>query len=71
MEPYEFIHYSGNCHLYDDHYEQAREQLTRMPYPFPKLKIVKKRESIQDYQVTDFVIENYQHHSVLKGAMRA
>jgi thymidylate synthase len=71
LEPYEFIHYSGNCHLYDDHYEQAREQLTRTPYPFPKLKIVEKRESIQDYQVTDFVIENYQHHSVLKGAMRA
>lgn len=71
LEPYEFIHYSGNCHLYDDHYEQAREQLTRTPYPFPKLKIVKKRESIQDYQVADFVIENYQHHSVLKGAMRA
>lgn len=71
LEPYEFIHYSGNCHLYDDHYEQAREQLTRTPYPFPKLKIVKKRESIQDYQVSDFVIENYQHHSVLKGAMRA
>jgi len=71
LEPYEFIHYSGNCHLYDDHYEQAREQLTQKPYPFPKLKIVKKRESIQDYQVADFVIENYQHHSVLKGAMRA
>lgn len=71
LEPYEFIHYSGNCHLYDDHYEQAREQLTRTPYPFPKLKIVKKRESIHDYQVADFVIENYQHHSVLKGAMRA
>jgi len=71
LEPYEFIHYSGNCHIYDDHIDQVKEQLTRTPYEFPTLEILNKRENINDYVVDDFKISNYQHHPQIKAAMRA
>jgi len=71
LEPYEFIHYGGNCHIYDDHFDQMKEQLIRPPYEFPTLEIINKRESINDYILEDFKINNYQHHSQIKGDMRA
>jgi len=71
LEPYEFIHYSGNCHIYDDHIDQVKEQLTRTPYEFPTLEILNKRENINDYVLEDFKISNYQHHPQIKAAMRA
>ena len=71
LEPYEFIHYGGNCHIYDDHFDQVKEQLTRTPYEFPTLEILNKRENINDYVVDDFKISNYQHHPPIKAAMRA
>ena len=71
LEPYEFIHYGGNCHIYDDHFDQVKEQLTRTPYEFPTLEILNKRENINDYVVDDFKISNYQHHPLIKAAMRA
>jgi thymidylate synthase len=71
LEPYEFIHYGGNCHIYDDHFDQVKEQLTRTPYEFPTLEILNKRENINDYVVDDFKISNYQHHPQIKAAMRA
>ena len=71
LEPYEFIHYGGNCHIYDDHFDQVKEQITREPYEFPTLEILNKRENINDYVVEDFKISNYQHHPQIKAAMRA
>ena len=71
LEPYEFIHYGGDVHLYDDHIEQAREQITREPYPFPTLEILNKRDNINDYVIEDFKLHDYQYHPQLKGAMRA
>ncbi len=71
LEPYEFIHYGGNCHIYDDHFDQVKEQLTRTPYEFPTLEILNKRENINDYVLEDFKISNYQHHPQIKAAMRA
>jgi thymidylate synthase len=71
LEPYEFIHYGGNCHIYDDHFDQVKEQLTRTPYEFPTLEILNKRENINDYVVDDFKLSNYQHHPPIKAAMRA
>jgi len=71
LEPYEFIHYGGDVHLYDDHIEQAREQITREPYPFPTLEILNKRDNINDYVIEDFKLHDYQHHPAIKGAMRA
>lgn len=71
LEPYEFIHYGGNCHIYDDHFEQIYEQLTREPYEFPTIQIMSKRDNINDYVLDDFKIENYKHHAQIKGKMRA
>lgn len=71
LEPYEFIHYGGDCHIYDDHFEQVTEQISRTPYPFPTLEILNKRENINDYIIDDFKIHDYQHHPQIKAAMRA
>ncbi len=71
LEPYEFILYAGNCHIYDDHFNQVKEQITRNPYPFPSLEILNKRENINDYVMEDFKLHDYEHHPQIKGAMRA
>jgi len=71
LEPYEFIHYGGDCHLYDDHLDQAAEQITREPYPFPTLEILNKRDNINDYVIEDLKLTDYQYHPQIKGAMRA
>ena len=71
LEPYEFIHYGGDIHIYDDHIEQCQEQISRTPYPFPTLEILNKRDNINEYVIEDFKIHDYQHHPQIKGAMRA
>tara|TARA_B110000967_G_scaffold86520_1_gene89088 strand:- start:2032 stop:2961 length:930 start_codon:yes stop_codon:yes gene_type:complete len=71
LEPYEFILYAGNCHIYDDHFEQVNEQLSRDPHSFPTLEIVSKKDNINDYVIEDFKIIDYQHHPSIKGTMRA
>jgi len=71
LEPYEFIHYGGDCHLYDNHIEQANEQITREPYPYPTLEILNKRDNINDYVIEDFKLHDYQYHPAIKGEMRA
>ena len=67
----EFILYAGNVHIYDDHFEQVTEQISRTPYPFPTLEILNKRDNINDYVIEDFKIHDYQHHPQIKAAMRA
>jgi thymidylate synthase len=71
LEAYEFVHFMGNCHIYEDHVEIIKEQLNREPYPFPKVTITQLRENINDYQVDDFILENYQHHESIKFQMVA
>jgi thymidylate synthase len=71
LEPYEFILYAGNCHIYDDHFEQVNEQLSRDPHSFPTLEIVSKKDNINDYVIEDFKLVDYQHHPSIKGTMRA
>jgi len=67
LEVGEFIFTGGDCHLYNNHLEQVKLQLTREPYPLPTLKIKRKPDSIFDYQFEDFEIENYQCHPTIKG----
>ena len=71
LEAYEFVHFMGNCHLYDNAIEAANLQLTRKPYPFPTVRIANARDNINDYQVEDFEIHNYQSHEAIKVAMIA
>jgi thymidylate synthase len=67
LEVGDFIWTGGDCHIYDNHLEQVAEQLTREPYPAPKLRIVTPRESIFDYEFTDFEVVDYQHHPAIKA----
>jgi thymidylate synthase len=62
----EFVWTGGDCHIYDNHREQVKLQLTREPFEFPKLEI-NQRDSIFDYEYSDFSIKNYQHHPAIKG----
>jgi thymidylate synthase len=58
----EFIWTGGDCHLYLNHLEQARLQITREPLPLPQLAIKRKPASIFEYMYEDFEIVNYQSH---------
>jgi thymidylate synthase len=67
LEPGEFVWTGGDTHIYDNHVEQVTEQLTREPYPYPRLRITRTPDSIFDYGLDDFVIEDYQHHPTIKA----
>jgi thymidylate synthase len=67
LEPGEFVHTLGDAHLYLNHLEQARLQLTRQPYPLPQLKFNPAVKSIFDFDYQDFTLENYQHHPTIKA----
>jgi thymidylate synthase len=70
LEAHEFIYHLGNCHIYDDHIEALSEQVKRTPYVFPKLTISSKKTNINDYEVSDFIIEDYKFNSAIKMEMR-
>jgi thymidylate synthase len=71
LEPYEFLYYKGNCHIYEEHISNIKIQLQREPFEFPTLKIINKRENIEDYSVDDFIVSNYKHHEPLEYKMVA
>jgi thymidylate synthase len=71
LEAYEFVHFMGNCHLYENAFDAAALQITREPYPFPTVSIKQIRDNINDYKVEDFELHNYQHHPQIKVAMVA
>lgn len=58
----DFVWTGGDVHLYLNHLDQARLQLTRTPYPLPTLQIARKPDSLFDYRYEDFDIVNYQCH---------
>lgn len=68
LEVGDFVWTGGDCHIYDNHLEQVREQLSRDPYPYPTLKLT-ARSSIFDYGIDDVEVENYQHHPAIRGAV--
>jgi thymidylate synthase len=63
----EFVWTGGDCHIYDNHVEQVREQLSREPYPAPQLSIARVPESLFDYRYEDFEVLGYQHHPTIKA----
>ncbi len=71
LEAYEFVYFKGNCHIYEEHIDGLKLQITREPFPFPTVSIKQVRENINDYQVDDFILENYQHHEPIKFQMVA
>lgn len=71
LEAHEFVYFMGNCHIYEDHIEDVKLHFEREPYPFPTVSIKQIRDNINDYQVEDFEIHNYQHHEQIKFQMVA
>lgn len=71
LEAYEFIHFMGNSHIYEDHVEPMKEQIKRNPHPFPTVSIKQVRENINDYCLDDFEIIGYQSHEAIKMKMVA
>ena len=67
LTPGEFIWTGGDCHLYSNHMEQVKLQLSRQPLPLPKLNIRRKPASIFDYEYEDFELIGYQHHDAIKA----
>jgi thymidylate synthase len=63
----EFIHTLGDAHIYLNHLDQVREQLTREPYPLPKLVLNPEVKSIFDFTYDDIQIVNYRSHPAIKG----
>lgn len=67
LEPGEFVHTLGDAHLYSNHLDQARLQLTRECRPLPRLKINSSVKSIFDFEFEDFEIEGYDPHPHIKA----
>lgn len=63
----EFIHTFGDVHLYSNHVEQAKLQLTRTPFPLPTMKINPDVKDLFDFKFEDFTLENYQSHPHIKA----
>jgi thymidylate synthase len=67
LEVGEFVWTGGDCHLYLNHLEQADLQLTRAPFPLPKLTIRRRPPSLFEYAFEDFEIEGYRYHPAIKA----
>ena len=67
LEPGSFIHTFGDVHLYTNHVEQAKLQLTRTPFALPVMKLNPEVKDLFDFKFEDFTLENYEAHPHIKG----
>jgi thymidylate synthase len=67
LEPGDFIHTFGDVHLYSNHMEQAKLQLSRQPFDLPVMKINPEVKDIFSFKFEDFELVNYQHHAHIKA----
>lgn len=66
-EPGEFIHHIGDAHIYANHVDQVREQLTRAPRPRPRMRFARQVTDLLDFRYDDFVLEGYDPHPAIKA----
>ena len=69
LEPGEFVHTFGDAHIYRNHFEQIREQLSREPRPLPRMVLNPEVKSIDDYKYEDFTLEGYDPWPPIKGVV--
>jgi len=67
LEPGTFVWTGGDCHLYSNHLDQAREQLRRDPRPLPRLTLLRRPAAIDDYAFEDFEVTGYDPHPHIKA----
>jgi len=67
LQPGEFVHTFGDVHLYNNHIDQARLQLTREPYPLPTMELNPDVTDLFDFKFEDFTLKNYQSHPHIKA----
>ena len=67
LDPGDFIHTFGDAHIYSNHFEQMKLQLTREPKKLPTIKINNEVKNIIDFKFEDFILENYDPHPHIKG----
>lgn len=67
LQPGEFVHTFGDVHIYSNHMDQVKLQLTRNPFPLPNMKLNPGIKNIFDFRFEDFTLENYQSHPAIKA----
>jgi thymidylate synthase len=67
LAPGDFVHTFGDAHLYKNHFEQARTQLSRTPYPAPQMLLNPARKDIFAFEYGDFTLQNYVAHPTIKA----
>lgn len=67
LRPGEFVWVAGDAHLYLNHLDQAREQLSRDPLPLPRMILKPRAKDIDDYVIDDFEVEGYSPHAAIKA----
>lgn len=63
----EFIHTLGDTHIYHNHFDQVREQLSHTPYELPQMRINPEVKDINDFKYEDFELVNYKSYDAIKG----
>jgi thymidylate synthase len=67
LKPGDFVHTFGDAHIYNNHFEQVKLQLSRTPFPLPQIRINSDIKSIFSFKYEDFELVNYQSHPHIKG----
>jgi thymidylate synthase len=67
LQPGEFVHTTGDTHIYLNHIDQVKLQLSREPFPLPTMQLNPDIKDIRDFRISDFTLKDYQCHPAIKG----